>query len=206
MKRNPSTGLFEIKRQLSNTPSPDTDIIIYHILEFFLYALESTTHQLPATQEELAYCLTQAQLYKVSLRVDPTVIFYHLLFNRVILIDTDYVISRNPTYDTTLPLLGFVPIDSDKEQFSTNFTRALNNTINWIISGARVPAELEAFYMALEKFCVFNCEANLCVILANLLQKQYIVPRCGGGLEYCLPKNIQHATLIYEGVPLSLTT
>jgi len=203
MKRKGS-GIWEIKRNpitnITTNSIEDTEIILDHILEW-LYGFEAHSGRLPQTEEELKYYLEEAELYKVSVRVDPKVIFYHLLFNHVILIDLDYNITKNLAYNPSLPLLGFVPIDSDKEQFSTNFTRALNNTINWILSVIEIPLSPEEFYMSMERFCVVTCESSLCAIISQLLQRQYIVPQFGGNLEYSLPKISHH--LIYEGVCLN---
>jgi len=175
--------VWEIKRNKSNSPDLnnmtsdeqqeiDLDIVVEHVLTW-LSSLEANQHHLPVTEEEFTMLLAQSKMYKLVVRVDVKVVFYHLLFNHVILIDSNHLIRKNPFFQPNSPLLGFVPIDSTKEQFSYDFTKALNDAITWIQTTnddgmAFDPAQ---FYMALDPFCTFTREASLYAILGCLQKK-----------------------------------
>ena len=140
-------------------------------------------------------------LYKSTIRIDIKVLFYHLLFNRVIVLDSDLNIRKNLSYDPVKPLLGFVPVDCNLDHFSRNFTKALNETINWIVT---VPdnqcLSTEEFYMKIEKFSMFTREASLDRILEFLEERQYVRQSLHGRLKFSLPERNEVQVDIYEGV------
>jgi len=214
--------VWEIKRNKSNSNSSscsttmatlseqeiDLDIVVEHVLTCLSSLEANQPHHLPMTEEEFTLFLAQSKIYKLVVRVDVKVVFYHLLFNHVILIDSNHLIRKNPFFQPDSPLLGFVPIDSTKQQFSCDFTKALNNAIAWLQTtndDGSVAFDPAQFYMALDPFCTFTREASLYAILGCLQKRQYIVTRYDGRLDYCLPKLDHLSGTLYEGehVPLA---
>jgi len=119
----------------------------------------------------------------------------------VIIIDSELSIRKNLAYDPIKPLLGFVPVDCNLDHFSKNFTKSLNETINWIMSCPDNQSQsMEEFYVKIEKFSVFTREASLERIMEFLEERQYVRKSLHGRLKISLPERSEEQVDIYEGV------
>jgi hypothetical protein len=198
---SPSSSSGELSG--GTTTTDDLEILCDNILNFLRthYLQLPQSLALPLTYDDFKLLLYSQSLYKCTIRVDIKVLFYHLLFNRVIILDTDLNIRKNLSYDPVAPLLGFVPVDCNLDHFSKNFTRALNATINWIVGWRDSSCQSsEEFYMGIERFCMFTREASLERIVGYLEEREYVRRIVGGRLKWSLPERNPVQVEIYEGV------
>jgi len=131
---------------------------------------------------------------RVTVKPDIKIIFYHLIFNRVITLDNQNQIVGNPAFDPAQKMIGYIP-ESECDQssgipnlFSLDFTKALQKAVHWVRVNRALPRQGEAFLRCLEQVCTFKREASLDSVLEALARKEYI--RCNsvdGELVYSLP-------------------
>jgi len=173
----------------------DLDILVDRVIRW----LHKNENNQPETQQEFLNCLHQFHLCRITVKVDVKIIFYHLLFNHIVLIDDKNQIFRNPHYDPKIPLKGFVPLDSDRQIFSYDFTKALRGSIQWVQGSPSTsePSPFDRFFIDLENCCMFLREAHPAAILAQLEKRQYITMSVDGHMEYHLPS--LRDSLIYQG-------
>jgi len=192
---------FCIKRQKSNLTHQqflDLSIIMEQVIIWL--AQRYISESLPQTKQNLMDHLSKFQI--IYGYIDVKIVYYHLIFNSVILLDENNEIAYNHNYDRNKPLMGFVPIhvksndDDDGDEcgeslFSMDFSDVLKNSIEWLSLHANeiLPNRAEEFLEFLKGFCVVKREADIPNILNGLIKKDYIQFREEGGeMSYSLPE------------------
>lgn len=89
---------------------------------------------LPKTASKLSRAI--APMCRAVVQVDNTVVFYHLVFNRIVLVeqnmDGSMTYSANPE-PVRGSFVGYVPDDSPNVPFSDDFVMALERSTAWVL-------------------------------------------------------------------------
>jgi len=136
---------------------------------------------LPKTFTKLVRSISS--MCRIKVQVDPTVVFYHLLFNNVIVIEKldeqgGFVYKANPE---TLngEFIGIVPDmgeDTSVFPFSEDFIKALKRTTNWVLSnrGLHTFKTNEGLLKNMAQLCTFKKELSPSQVVEGLKRKGYI--------------------------------
>eukprot|EP01130_Rhizamoeba_saxonica_P002728 TRINITY_DN12490_c0_g1_i1.p1 TRINITY_DN12490_c0_g1~~TRINITY_DN12490_c0_g1_i1.p1 ORF type:complete len:215 (+),score=7.34 TRINITY_DN12490_c0_g1_i1:29-673(+) len=168
------------QKRLSKDQILDLDIILDRIL----LQMINDREKLPT--EYTTFLTTVSQLCRVGVRVDVTVVFYHLLFNKVILLLDENQICVNSKFDTNKPLVGFVPAGTSEMIFSCDFHNTLMRCVDWVGRCCSFPVDVDRFLQELAKQCVFVREVSSSEAVNLLIDRGYIVVS-GSQVSYCLP-------------------
>jgi len=136
---------------------------------------------LPKTLTKLARAI--APMCRAIIQVDCTVVFYHLVFNRIILIEDNmdgtvtYAANPEPVRGS---FVGYVPDDSPNVPFSDDFVIALERSTAWVLSnrGLRYFKGPEGILSGLRQLCRTKREINPDHVI-ELLQRRGFILRTG---------------------------
>lgn len=145
---------------------------------------------LPKTFTKLVRAVSS--MCKMRVQVDPTVVFYHLLFNKVIVIEqvNGSVMYRANPEPVSGAFIGIVPEDSSTMPFSDDFIRALKRTTNWVLTnrGLHHFKDEDGLLKGMAQLCTFSRELSPYQVVELLKRKGYV---CAGHQEdevcYSLP-------------------
>jgi len=120
-----------------------------------------------------------APMCRAMVQVDSTVVFYHLVFNRVILIedngDGSVTYAANPE-PVRCSFVGIVPADAPAVPFSDDFVLALERSTAWVLSnrGLRYFKNPEGILSSLRQICKMKKEINPEHVVEMLLRRGFI--------------------------------
>jgi len=140
---------------------------------------QSKRGSLPKTFTKLTRAISS--MCKMRVQVDPTVVFYHLLFNKIIVIEQVngaimYKANPEPVNGT---FIGIVPEDSSTMPFSDDFIKALKRATNWVLTnrGLHNFKGEDGLLKGMAQICAFNRELSSHQVVELLKRKGYI---CSG--------------------------
>eukprot|EP00026_Physarum_polycephalum_P004268 Phypoly_transcript_04285.p1 GENE.Phypoly_transcript_04285~~Phypoly_transcript_04285.p1 ORF type:complete len:257 (+),score=22.49 Phypoly_transcript_04285:93-773(+) len=124
---------------------------------------QHTRGALPKTITKLSRAI--APMCRAVVQVDCTVVFYHLVFNRIVLIeqnmDGSVTYSANPE-PVRGSFVGYVPDDAPNVPFSDDFIMALERSTAWVLSnrGLGYFKGPEGMLTALRQICKMKREVS----------------------------------------------
>jgi len=183
-----------LKRRRNLDPSQQNDLDpIYRRIVSWLND-QHARGSLPKTFSKLSRAITP--MCRALVQVDCTVVFYHLIFNRIILLvengDGSVTYCANPE-PIRGSFVGFVPNDSPSVPFSDDFVRALERATSWVLSnrGLRYFKNPEGILSSLRQICKFKKEIGPDHMLEMLLRRGFICRGSGpDDIVYGLSNNI----------------
>jgi hypothetical protein len=120
------------RKCLDATQQNELDPIFYRIVGWLRE--QHTREALPKTVTKLSRAI--APMCRAVVQVDCTIVFYHLVFNRIILIeenaDGSVTYSANPE-PVRGSFVGYVPDDAPNVPFSDDFIMALERSTAWVL-------------------------------------------------------------------------
>ena len=120
------------RRCLDATQQSELDPILCRIVSWLHE--QQVRGALPKTPTKLARAI--APMCRAVVQVDCTVVFYHLVFNRIVLIEENmdgsvtYMANPEPVRGS---FVGYVPSDSPNVPFSDDFILALERSTAWVL-------------------------------------------------------------------------
>jgi len=143
------------------------------VLQRLLSWMYENRERLPQTIDQL---LTLVELFSNQMvQVDPSIIFYHLLFNQVVEMDDDKRVSANPKIQSTncLNFIGIVPEDC-KQPLSKDFLKTLLSAAAWVKSNLDLCIPADALMNCLDQLCKFQQKVEAPFLLSELQQRNYV--------------------------------
>jgi len=134
-------------------------------------------NSLPKTYSKLIR--TISPMCKMIVQVDPSIVFYHLLFNKIIIIEQlsggKVVYHANPE-PLNKAFIGIVPQESPSIPFSEDFIHALERSTSWILNnrGLHQFKSVESLLKAMEQICRFKRELSPLSVVEVLKRKGYL--------------------------------
>jgi len=157
------------------------------------YLINLQTTSRPKTLEKLHRTLQQFCTF--SFRVDPNVIFFHLILNHIILPHeqdgTNFVsVNPHPPPRPGNQFLVAIPNCSSLNRVSSDFKEVLQKSVSWVQSNRGLQGKQivsECFLRSLEQICTLKKKANPEVAVSHLLKRGMIRVEQEGTLVYDLP-------------------
>ena len=157
------------------------------VTERVLLWFTTNSHNLPKTEDKLTRLLSS--LCKISVTIDPQIVYFHLLLNGVLREDPQTgEVQINWQFNESLR--GFV-LDSSglSPTLSPDFCVTLQRTVSWCLANRSPPKTREAFISCLKQLCTFRREVPCGDILRQLTQREYISISPNGTVDYSLLHN-----------------
>jgi len=162
------------RRCLDSAQQSELDPIFHRIISWLG---QQNRTSLPKTFSKLSRAI--APMCRALVQVDCTVVFYHLVFNRIILIvengDGSVTYCANPE-PVRGSFVGFVPNDSPSVPFSEEFVKALEKSTAWVLSnrGLRNFKSPEGILASLRQICKFKREISPDHVIELLRRRGFI--------------------------------
>jgi hypothetical protein len=163
-------------RILDDQQAAQLEPLLYRLVIWLIE--QSDRNNLPKTYTKLMK--TISPMCKTIIQVDPSVVFYHLLFNKVIIIEqleegrAIYQANPEPLHHS---FIGIVPSDSPSSiPFSEDFIRALERSVGWILNnrGLHQFKTVDSLLKSMEQLCRFKREVNPVALVEMMRRKGYI--------------------------------
>ena len=178
-----STGGFSfenIKKQRISTQEEldQLEPVADRVLHWFL----NNQPNLPKTLEKLTNLMSH--LCKISVTVDPQIVYYHLLLNGVVVEVTPEKVLVNTNFDRP-ELRGFILDHSGlSPTLSSDFCSTLTRTVSWCLTNRSPPKTRLGFLKALKQLCTFRREVPSTAILRILTNREYLSISSDGRVDY----------------------
>lgn len=173
------------RRCLDSSQQTELDPIYHRILSWMTE--QQARGSLPKTFTKLSRATIP--MCHALVQIDATVVFYHLIFNRIIIPmenpDGSVTYAANPE-PVRGSFQGFVPDDSPELPFSEDFVRALERSTAWVLSnrGLHYFKGPESILSSLRQLCKFKREINPEHVVQLLRMRGFIYPGSGAD-EVC---------------------
>ena len=152
------------------------------VIERVLSWLNENPRSHPKTEEKLSKLL--ASLCKISVTVDPQIVYYHLLLNGVIHEHHSGEIEINYHFNIN-SLKGFILDGSGiSPTLSPDFCATMQRVASWCITNTNPPKSKIALLKCLSQLCTYRREIPITVILRWLVKREYISIAPNGVVSY----------------------
>jgi len=181
-----------LKRMRVESPQvADIEPIIQRVTLWLLEQRER--NNLPKTFCKLMRCISP--MCRLLVQVDPSVVFYHLLFNKIILVEQPeagkvlYLANPEPLSHS---FIGIVPDGSPPIPFSEDFIHALERATAWILNnrGLHYYKSIESLLASMDQVCRFKRELSPTALVDLLKRKGYLSTGYADEVCYTLPHEI----------------
>jgi len=147
------------------------------------------TSQLPKSINELEQNITS--ICHVKIRIDTTVLFYHLLLNNVLVFDGNNKFLPNPHYNiNSRSFVGFVLDDTAANHsiFSPEFCESFYAAAKWIMK-YQTSLTYEELWVGLESLSKYEFKVSSASVIELLVQKGYVELQPPLQVNYYLPQH-----------------
>ena len=149
------------------------------------WMINNKTH-LPTRYDRLKRSIRN--LCTCIVQVDPNVVFFHLMMNQVIRVESGTnrcTFDRELTKEKRLTAFAFSP-SPPPITFSEDFLVALKRSAEWIISTLDLPSDQTSLLRSLEQICRFKREIPPSDIVDELLCRGFVVAPPSSSSSCCV--------------------